>query len=179
MLSYSAVVWVGALDKQVNSTKLERVQALALRITCGTLPGTSHESLNHVTNTPGITTYLPKRGSQRGSTPTSQRGMDYRKAPNNHLSCCNQQQIHRITPTPHRQARPHQTHTQTHEQLLPRVPKPWGRKRTQEHHSNMDKQPPTKHNHLLHRRLEDGIWNRFWVHYHNQQQPRQTHLRQR
>ena len=94
MLSYSAVVWVGALDKQVNSTKLERVQALALRITCGTLPGTSHESLNHVTNTPGITTYLPKRGSQRGSTPTSQRGMDYRKAPtnqrNNHPSCCNQ-----------------------------------------------------------------------------------------
>ena len=58
MLSYSAVVWVNALNKQLNTKKLEQIQALALRISCGAMPGTSHESLDHITNTPRIATYL-------------------------------------------------------------------------------------------------------------------------
>ena len=56
-LSYSAV-WVRALDNKKNLKKLERVQALALRIMTGAFPSTPSNSLNHLTETPHIGCYL-------------------------------------------------------------------------------------------------------------------------
>ena len=58
MLSYSAVVWVDALNKQHNINKLQRVQALALRMASGALPGTSNEALDQIMETPHIEDFL-------------------------------------------------------------------------------------------------------------------------
>ena len=58
ILSYSATVWVRALDNKNNLKKLERVQALALRIMTGAFPSTPFNSLNHLTQTPHIGCYL-------------------------------------------------------------------------------------------------------------------------
>ena len=58
MLSYSATVWVRALDNKNNLKKLERVQALALIIMTGAFPSTPFNSLNHLTQTPHICCYL-------------------------------------------------------------------------------------------------------------------------
>ena len=67
MLSYSSVVWINALNKQYNVKKLERVQALALRISSGAMPSTSHEALDHITNTPRIATYLQGEAAKGAS----------------------------------------------------------------------------------------------------------------
>ena len=56
ILSYSATGWVRALDN--NNKKLERVQALALRIMTGAFPSTPFNSLNHLMQTPHIGCYL-------------------------------------------------------------------------------------------------------------------------
>ena len=58
ILSYCAVVWVRALNTQHNVKKLERVQALALRIMSGAMPSTPFRALDHITNTPNIATFL-------------------------------------------------------------------------------------------------------------------------
>ena len=58
ILSYSATVWVRTLDNKNNLKKLERVQALALRIITGAFPSTPFNSLNHLTETPHIGCYL-------------------------------------------------------------------------------------------------------------------------
>ena len=58
ILSYSATVWVRTLDNKNNLKKLERVQALALRIMTGAFPSTPFNSLNHLTETPHIGCYL-------------------------------------------------------------------------------------------------------------------------
>ena len=46
ILSYSATIWVRTLDNKNNLKKLERVQALALRIMTGAFPSTPFNSLN-------------------------------------------------------------------------------------------------------------------------------------
>ena len=58
ILSYSATVWVRTLDNKNNLKKLERVQALALRIMTGAFPSTPFNSLNHLTETPHFGCYL-------------------------------------------------------------------------------------------------------------------------
>jgi ribonuclease HI len=58
VLSYASVVWVNALNTQINTKQLEKVQRLALNIMTGALPGTSNINLNHLTDTPNIVTYL-------------------------------------------------------------------------------------------------------------------------
>ena len=58
ILSYSATVWVRALDNKNNLKKLERVQALALRIMTGAFPSTPFNSLNNLTETPHIGCYF-------------------------------------------------------------------------------------------------------------------------
>ena len=58
ILSYCAVVWVRTLNTQNNVKKLERVQALALRIMSGAMPGTPFKALNYLTDIPNIATYL-------------------------------------------------------------------------------------------------------------------------
>ena len=58
ILSYSATIWVRTLDNKNNLKKLERVQALALRIMTGAFPSTPFNSLNHLTETPHIGCYL-------------------------------------------------------------------------------------------------------------------------
>ena len=46
IVSYSVTVWVRTLDNKNNLKKLERVQALALRIMTGAFPSTPFNSLN-------------------------------------------------------------------------------------------------------------------------------------
>ena len=58
ILTYCAVIWVRALQTKHNSTKLRRVQALALRIMSGALPSTPFNSLNHITEFPDIVIFL-------------------------------------------------------------------------------------------------------------------------
>ena len=58
MLSYSSVIWINALNKKHNITKLQRVQALALRIVSGAMPSTNFEALDHLTDTSNIISYL-------------------------------------------------------------------------------------------------------------------------
>ena len=58
ILSYCAAIWVRALTTDKNIKKLARVQALALRIMSGALPGTPSESLDNITDIPGIVTFL-------------------------------------------------------------------------------------------------------------------------
>ena len=67
ILSYSATVLVRTLDNTNNHKKLERVQALALRITTGAFPSTPFNSLNHLTGTP-THSLLPQRRSSQGSS---------------------------------------------------------------------------------------------------------------
>jgi hypothetical protein len=56
ILSYCACVWIraSATNTKTNATKLERVQALALRIMSGAMPSTPFNALNYITNTPNI-----------------------------------------------------------------------------------------------------------------------------
>lgn len=58
VLSYASVVWVNALNTQINTKQIEKVQRLALNIMTGALPGTSNINLNHLTDIPHIVTYL-------------------------------------------------------------------------------------------------------------------------
>ena len=58
ILSYSATVWVKALDNKNNLKKLEEVQALALRVITGAFSSTPFNSLNHLRKTPHIGCYL-------------------------------------------------------------------------------------------------------------------------
>ena len=58
ILSYSVSIWIRATHNKNNATKLERVQALALRIMTGALPSTPFRALDHITNTPSIINYL-------------------------------------------------------------------------------------------------------------------------
>ena len=67
MLSYSATVWVRALDNKNNLKKLEKVQALALRIMNGAFPSTPFNSLNHLTETPHIGCYLKGEAAKRAA----------------------------------------------------------------------------------------------------------------
>ena len=67
MISYSSVIWVNALNKQYNTKKLERIQAMALRIASGAMPGTSNSALDHITNLPNIGTYLKGEAAKAAS----------------------------------------------------------------------------------------------------------------
>ena len=58
MLVYSVVVWVNALNKKHNLTKLQRLQALAIRMASGALPDTSWDVLDQITDTPNIGLFL-------------------------------------------------------------------------------------------------------------------------
>ena len=58
ILSYGTVIWVRALNTASNINKLKRVQALALRIMTGALPSTPFESLDNITDIPGIANFL-------------------------------------------------------------------------------------------------------------------------
>ena len=58
ILSYCACVWIRATNTKTNVTKLERVQALALRIMSGAMPSTPFNALNYITNTSNIIAYL-------------------------------------------------------------------------------------------------------------------------
>ncbi|MCP3680959.1 MAG: hypothetical protein GY782_12170, partial [Gammaproteobacteria bacterium] len=58
ILTYCAVIWIRALKTKLNSTKVRRVQALALRIMSGAFPSTPFNSLNHVTDFPDIIIFL-------------------------------------------------------------------------------------------------------------------------
>ena len=58
ILSYSACIWIRATHTKANMKKLERVQALALRIMTGAMPSTPFNALNYITNTPNIISYL-------------------------------------------------------------------------------------------------------------------------
>jgi ribonuclease HI len=66
-LSYSAVVWVNALNKQYNAKKFVRVQAIALGISTGAMPGTDYEALDHITNTPRIVNYIKGEAAKGAS----------------------------------------------------------------------------------------------------------------
>ena len=68
VLSYSATVWVRALDKKNKLKKFERVQALALRIMTGAFPSTPFNSLNHLTETPHIGCYLKEEAAKGAAT---------------------------------------------------------------------------------------------------------------
>ena len=57
-LSYAIVIWVRALNTKKNMKKLERVQALALKIMTGAMPSTPYYALNYLTNTINIGCYL-------------------------------------------------------------------------------------------------------------------------
>ena len=57
-LSYSSVVWIRTLNNKQNIKKLNRVQALALRIVTGAMPSTPHSALNYLTDTLNIDCYL-------------------------------------------------------------------------------------------------------------------------
>ena len=67
VLSYASVIWVNALNKQYNVKKLERVQALALRISTGAMPNTDYEALDHITGTPRIESYLKGEAAKGAS----------------------------------------------------------------------------------------------------------------
>ena len=58
ILSYSACIWIRTTNTKTNIKKLERVQALALRIMTGAMPSTPFNALNYITNTPNIISYL-------------------------------------------------------------------------------------------------------------------------
>ena len=58
ILMYCSTIWVKALQTENNRRKLRRVQSLALRIMSGAMPGTPHEMLDHITNTPDIINFL-------------------------------------------------------------------------------------------------------------------------
>ena len=58
ILSYSVSIWIRTTLNKSNATKLERVQAMALRIMTGALPSTPFRALDHITNTPTIINYL-------------------------------------------------------------------------------------------------------------------------
>jgi hypothetical protein len=66
ILSYCACVRFRATNTKTNATKLERVQALALRIMSGAMPSTPFNALNFITNTPNIIAYL-KREAAKGA----------------------------------------------------------------------------------------------------------------
>ena len=57
-LSYSVVVWIRALNSKHNLNKLNRVQALALRIMTGAMPSTQITALNYLTDTLNLGCYL-------------------------------------------------------------------------------------------------------------------------
>ena len=67
MLSYASVIWVNALNKVHNVKKLEKVQALALRITAGAMSHTNNEALDIVTGTPSIHNYLKGEAAKGAS----------------------------------------------------------------------------------------------------------------
>ena len=58
IITYCATVWIRALATDHNRKKLRSVQALALRIMSGALPGTPSEALNYITCTPDIINFL-------------------------------------------------------------------------------------------------------------------------
>ena len=67
ILSYCAVIWVRALKTEDNTKKLKRVQALALRMMSGAMPGTSFEALDHITDTPSIVEFLKGEAAKGAS----------------------------------------------------------------------------------------------------------------
>ena len=58
ILNYCCSIWIRATNTDINSKKLKRVQALALRIMTGAMPSTPFSSLNYLTNTIDIIIYL-------------------------------------------------------------------------------------------------------------------------
>ena len=58
IITYCATVWIRALATDHNRKKLRSVQALALRIMSGALPGTPSEVLNYITCMPDIINFL-------------------------------------------------------------------------------------------------------------------------
>ena len=57
-LTYSAVIWIRALNNKNNLRRLERVQGMALKIMSGALPTTPFNALNFLTNTTNISDFL-------------------------------------------------------------------------------------------------------------------------
>ncbi|MCP4492161.1 MAG: hypothetical protein GY820_33365, partial [Gammaproteobacteria bacterium] len=58
ILTYCVSIWIRATHTQHNAKKIERVQALALRIMSGAMPSTPFNALNHITDTINIIPYL-------------------------------------------------------------------------------------------------------------------------
>ena len=58
ILTYSAVIWINAINKKHNIKKLAKVQRLALRMATGAMPSTSTESLNLISDIPNIVDYI-------------------------------------------------------------------------------------------------------------------------
>ena len=67
ILTYSCVVWVNALHTQKNTKPLEGVQRLALSIMSGAIPGTPSISLNKITDTAHIVTFLKGEAAKGAS----------------------------------------------------------------------------------------------------------------
>jgi hypothetical protein len=66
ILSYSACIWIRTIHTKTNIKKLERFQALALRIMTGAIPSTPFNALNYITNTPNIISY-PQGEAAKGA----------------------------------------------------------------------------------------------------------------
>ena len=58
IISYCSTIWIRALTTEHNRKKLRKVQALALRILSGAMPGTPNEALDHIIGIPGIINFL-------------------------------------------------------------------------------------------------------------------------
>ncbi|KAL5262422.1 hypothetical protein ACHWQZ_G007967 [Mnemiopsis leidyi] len=58
IITYCCSIWIRATHTIINTTKLRKVQALALRIMTGAMPSTPFVALNQITNTTDIIPYL-------------------------------------------------------------------------------------------------------------------------
>jgi hypothetical protein len=64
ILTYCCSVWIRSTSTYINSKKLKRVQALALRILIGAMPSTPFTSLNYLTHTIDIILYLKEEAAK-------------------------------------------------------------------------------------------------------------------
>ena len=67
ILTYCVSVWIRATHTQHNAKKIERVQALALRIMSGAMPSTPFNALNYITNTTNIIPFLKGEAAKGAS----------------------------------------------------------------------------------------------------------------
>ncbi|MCP4458360.1 MAG: reverse transcriptase-like protein [Cytophagales bacterium] len=67
ILTYCVSIWIRATHTKHNAKKIERVQALALRIMSGAMPSTPFNTLNHITNTINIIPFLQGEAAKGAS----------------------------------------------------------------------------------------------------------------